>query len=493
MEKSEGIQPRQLFVTKNDVLRNEVEKSFRNMGLAWRKRVSCHPENATRAASEDDIKVINLLSDFESSPEYDLTRMVSGASQSNEIGSPGLTFPLFLTSSEWLDILDCELPGRRFFNQVEVEHRADTRREDDAVQRGMEAFFSIDKSAKQEQKVVMRREMSFQIFRKLWRKMNSQIKTSMDPALVWLEIKSHIKGSVAALQLDDTDRSTRDHRFLRLLEYLNLPRKQSRIDESQRRIVHELYQSYEKLKIEGNYCNVMDVVYNLAGRICQVPRDSKEKLRGLLPVNAMFIDEVQDFTQSELFLLTKLCSDPNNLMLAGDTAQSIAVGVGFRFTDVRQIFFNAFGGAEPDLLRLTHNYRSHAGILRLAASVVELLYFFFSDSLDKLPPDFGLFQGPKPVLMEVSSVTDLVLMLDGSKRETSRIEFGAHQVVIVRSEEAKNALPEEFDVDKDWVMTVSCSMAQRSRLFSTSKYPNNVTSYSLRRIKMSCRRKPPHC
>ena len=57
--------------------------------------------------------------------------------------------------------------------------------------------------------------------------------------------------------------------------------------------------------------------------------------------------------------------------------------------------------------------------------------------------------------MEVTSTEDLVLMLDGSKRETSRIEFGAHQVVIVRNEKAKADLPDEFGVDKDWVMTVS--------------------------------------
>jgi hypothetical protein len=45
-------------------------------------------------------------------------------------------------------------------------------------------------------------------------------------------------------------------------------------------------------------------------------------------------------------------------------------------------------------------------------------------------------------------------MLEGAKRETSRIEFGAHQVVIVRNEEAKRNLPDEFGVDRDWVMTV---------------------------------------
>ena len=66
-----------------------------------------------------------------------------------------------------------------------------------------------------------------------------------------------------------------------------------------------------------------------------------------------------------------------------------------------------------------------------------------------------MFDGPKPIIMNVSSTADLILMLDGAKRETSRIEFGAHQVVIVRSEEAKKQLPDEFGVDQDWVMTVS--------------------------------------
>ena len=93
-------------------------------------------------------------------------------------------------------------------------------------------------------------------------------------------------------------------------------------------------------------------------------------------------------------------------------------------------------------------------MLRLAACVVELLYHFFGNSLDKLPPDLGLFSGPKPVIMDVANTQELVLMLQGAKRETSRIEFGAHQVVIVRNENAKQAVAEEFGVDPDWVMTV---------------------------------------
>ena len=56
--------------------------------------------------------------------------------------------------------------------------------------------------------------------------------------------------------------------------------------------------------------------------------------------------------------------------------------------------------------------------------------------------------------MDVGSTQELVLMLQGAKRETSRIEFGAHQVVIVRNEEAKKTVQNDFGIDPDWVMTV---------------------------------------
>ncbi|KAL7553044.1 hypothetical protein ACHAWF_016289 [Thalassiosira exigua] len=414
---------RQLFLTKNDVLCREVERSFNNMGLAWRKRQVSSSRNDEREETDE--------------------------------GGSKLT--KFMTSSEWLEALDVLLPGDSFFSPAELEQRIDDRKERDTVTRGVEALLSEESFACREE-TFLRQEITFITFRKLWRKIRSGSGSQMDSIIVWREIKSFIKGSVMALHVDQDDRSLPQNRFLSLGEYLGLPRKQSRMDESQRREVYDLYVRYEKLKREGFHYDECDLVYNIAGRISLLDSDYADmNPASILPVDSLFVDEVQDFTQAELYVLAKLCRNPNGLFLAGDTAQSIAVGVDFRFTDVRQIFFNHFGGIEPELLQLSHNYRSHAGVLRLAACVVELLYFFFSNSLDKLPPDLGLFSGPKPVIMEVSSTADLILMLDGAKRETSRIEFGAHQVVIVRSEEAKRNLPDEFGVDRDWVMTVQQS------------------------------------
>ena len=358
VEASEGAQPKQLFVTKNEILKEEVQKSFENMGLAWRRR--------KRTNHTEALKVVS----------------------STETGTR--SFPLFLTSGEWLDLLDKQLPGESFFTELELEERSRCSKEyETSVELGIEAMFVEKSNVFNERQESGRKIMTFSTFKRQWRKINSRIKSSFDPALVWLEIKSHIKGSVEALKLNMEERSAQENRFLSLDEYLNLPRKQSRINESQRREVFNLYISYEKLKREKYFYDEMDIVFQLAGRVLIF--NEKKVSNDLVPYDALFVDEVQDFTQAELFLLTKMSADPNNLMLAGDTAQSIAVGVSFRFTDLRQIFYHSFGGLDPELLQLTHNYRSHSGILRLAACVVELLYFFFGNSLDKLPPDLGLF------------------------------------------------------------------------------------------------------
>ena len=54
--------------------------------------------------------------------------------------------------------------------------------------------------------------------------------------------------------------------------------------------------------------------------------------------------------------------------------------------------------------KLTHNYRSHTGVLRLA-SAVDVIYDYFPDSIDRLEPDRGLFPGPKPKLCWLSHST----------------------------------------------------------------------------------------
>jgi hypothetical protein len=69
-------------------------------------------------------------------------------------------------------------------------------------------------------------------------------------------------------------------------------------------------------------------------------------------------------------------------------------GVGFRFEDIRSLYYTEFAkGKEvvPDLHFLTQNFRTHSGICNMASSVVEPLLHFFPESIDKLKRETGVF------------------------------------------------------------------------------------------------------
>ena len=151
------------------------------------------------------------------------------------------------------------------------------------------------------------------------------------------------------------------------------------------------------------------------------------------------------------------------MFFTGDTAQSIMRGIAFVFEDLKSLFHHVKEAADmidhrlqlrvpKKLYQLTYNYRSHAGILHLASSVVDLLFHHFPESFDQLKKYEGLFDGPRPVLIESCSPSDLALLLQGNQRQSSRIEFGAHQVVLVASNEARNKLPDELQ--QALVMTI---------------------------------------
>lgn len=53
-------------------------------------------------------------------------------------------------------------------------------------------------------------------------------------------------------------------------------------------------------------------------------------------VHFLMVDEVQDLTQNAISLFMMLAE--KNVFFSGDTAQTIAKGVGFRFFDLKQVF-----------------------------------------------------------------------------------------------------------------------------------------------------------
>ena len=428
----------QAFITKNAVLCTEVQKNFYDLSRAC---------SSTRSHSE-----------------YQRPSSVNKFGQLKEE-----EWPFFVCSRDWLLMLDASLPEPAFFprnDEGELLHTVKGWGEEDNHLQEIPGENSEDdddeeyeiephqnKTEKDHNSRALsgmdgRREVTYQVFKnELWPKMTKKIEVQYHPTLVWTEIRSFIKGSVEALHCS--------HGHITLDEYQALGRKRAPNFSADREIVYELFEAYQRIKRSKGMFDEADLVYHIYHR-----------LQGTVPewsIHEIYVDETQDFTQAELSVIIRSCRDPNRLFFTGDTAQSIMRGIAFRFSDLKSLFYymnqsyKAVGYEAqvhvPDrVYQLTHNYRSHAGILNLASSVIDLLLHFFPESFDRMKRDQGLFHGPKPVLLESCSFSDLAVILRGHKRKTSPIEFGAHQVVLVASDEVRDSLPEELSLAL--VMTV---------------------------------------
>lgn len=429
----------QVFITKNTVLCSEVEKNFKEL---------CHacPAAEHRKPFEDQ-PIPTKIQDVDEE-----------------------AWPLFVNSQDWLLMLDASLPGESFFKRTadgsllrkidgwgeednhlqfipatESDNESDNEEDEDfnGTAKGNEETKARRKEPSKEERDP-RREITYQVFQaEIWPKMKKSSKEKIDfhPTLVWTEIRSFIKGSAEALLSENG--------VLSLEDYQSIGKKKAPNFSADRKVVYDLFRVYQRVHSSNRMFDEADLVFNIHRRLQSIPAPEWS-------VHQFYVDETQDFTQAELSLLIRCCRFPNDLFFTGDTAQSIMRGIAFRFDDLKSLFHHAkkAAGIREDhhdfirvpkrLYQLTHNYRSHAGILRLASSVVDLLLHYFRDSFDRLQKDQGLFEGPKPVLLESCSPTDLAMILQGNQRQSSRIEFGAHQVVLVASNEARETMPDEL-------------------------------------------------
>ena len=425
----------QVFITKNYVLCAQMKKRFYDL-----------------AAGSDIAK--------QHMPFEDAERPTSFSKLDD------LAYPLFLTAREFFLLLDNSLnDDNQFFTRAldgkltEKIRSSDYDHEDPDTlldldwesdqEEGSESESSDDEAANPQSDVKLkqpqRREVTASYFvEQIWPKIHQVCEDKKtDPLLIWMEIKSFIKGSRKAVESKEG--------YLTQDEYINtIGKKMAANFIGNRQEIYEVFKKYQhfiKHRAEESLFDECEFIHNLFGRLCKLKEVP-------FSIHSFYVDEVQDFTQAELSILLRCCKDPNNLFLTGDTAQSIMRGVSFRFSDLRSLFYKAKKQAKvirkkamvtvPVVDELTINFRSHSGVLRLAASVIEVLQNFFPNSFDRLPGDKGMFPGPIPTLLDSCNFSDLALVLRGNKRESSAIEFGAHQVIIVQSEDAKKSLPNEL-------------------------------------------------
>ncbi|PSC71609.1 TPR and ankyrin repeat-containing 1-like isoform A [Micractinium conductrix] len=316
-------------------------------------------------------------------------------------GLPEEAWPLFLSAKQYMHMLDGTLRTPFFKRRADGGFYYESEARDD--EDGMSQLVDLagasgtpaagngaqgDGSAEEGARIqVTFSYFQSSMFRRLVNTLPPEERRKVDftAGLAWQEIVSYLKGTKQAVE--GGGRLTEE-------EYLgDVGRKQApNFGPESRRLIFRVATAYEAMKrtalVEGH---VSHFLYDQADFVAHMHRQLKQG--GFLgePVHELYCDEVQDFTQAELLLGLRVVADPNGMFLCGDTCQTIARGIGFRFTDVKQLFWEAqreaaaererrgaggVGGVQmPAVIPLETNYRTHSGVLDVAASVVRTKNF----------------------------------------------------------------------------------------------------------------------
>ncbi|KAF8598545.1 hypothetical protein BDV93DRAFT_561252 [Ceratobasidium sp. AG-I] len=300
----------------------------------------------------------------------------------------------------------------------------------------LEADLSDDPDTLQSTQLQTRSLITFSDFkRRYWPTFDSKLIKNMDPGLVFSEILGVIKGSGEDLSKE---------------EYLSdLSHKKSPLLLNVRGQVYGIFEAYLR---QSRLWNEIDT----ADRTRKILREHA-KLPGKLPaskVDYIFVDEVQDHLMVDVHLLQSLCSNPDGGYWCGDTAQTISVGSSFRIKELKAFIYEKMyaeqnsvqkrrkAPAPFETFELSVNFRSHGGIVRYAASIVELIYTLFPNAIDHMEPETAKIPG-KPPRMFVGTTEDhweFVHYLLDEKPINEASPFGAQQAIIVRSDSTAQSL-----------------------------------------------------
>ena len=238
-------------------------------------------------------------------------------------------------------------------------------------------------------------------------------------------------------------------------QYKFLGKKITMFNEEQKDEIYNYYIKYEKLKLEKNYFDFQDVVNYLIRQVSieLVPKNIKL-------IDILFIDEVQDFSINQLYLMSLISKDIK--VLAGDTCQTISKTNAFRFCDLNSIYYiankintimknkTAIDIKEPEEIQTNLNFRCHYPVLKLAHLIFEMIFLLFPQTLDKVKCDYTKeISGYQPSI--ITDLDSFIKKLTGESKEKNNndnkkeFNFAFNHCFICRNIEAEKELSEKYN------------------------------------------------
>ena len=275
-------------------------------------------------------------------------------------------------------------------------------------------------------------------------------KISITTYEVYSQIISIIKGSYCSY-LSFSNSITRE-------QYKQLGQKITMFTEEQKDEIYNYYIKYEELKFKNDYFDFQDVVNFLIRQVSIELVPKKIKL-----IDILFIDEVQDFSINQLYLMSLISRDIK--VLAGDTCQTISKTNAFRFCDLNSIYYvakeinsiiknkTAVDIKEPEEIQTNLNFRCHYPVLKLAHIIFEMIFLLFPQTLDKVKCDYTKdISGYQPSI--ITNLDSFINELTGAGNDNNNennnnkkkeFTFAFNHCFICRNYKAEKELSEKYN------------------------------------------------
>ena len=171
---------------------------------------------------------------------------------------------------------------------------------------------------------------------------------------IYFEIIGIIKGLMIQDGADNWEKDL-NISLISLEEYKKLSKKYSVLDENLKTEIYKIALKYEEWKEKNGLYDVNDLAV--------MGIKSRKKFDFVL------VDEVQDLTETEIFFLTTLVKNPENIVFAGDIHQMVNFN-SFSFDRLKNLYYK--NKINYSFSILTKNYRSSEEIVKLANYLTDL-------------------------------------------------------------------------------------------------------------------------
>ncbi|KAJ3552328.1 hypothetical protein NM688_g4205 [Phlebia brevispora] len=164
-------------------------------------------------------------------------------------------------------------------------------------------------------------------------------------------------------------------------------------------------------------------------------------------IDFIYVDETQDLLLIDV-QRTYWLRNPNGLLWAGDSAQTIAAGSSFTFNELKAFVYRIEENevkmgrlvppAKPAVFKLNINFRSYWGIVNCGQTVLDLLGAFWPTLIDQIPAESGRRAGSLPLCLTSEETESAIERVIWSNE--GYVEFGATQCILVRDDETRRRL-----------------------------------------------------